>query len=581
MAHRNNSMKSAAVLLAVLGLVSACSSSSSSPLTSAAPPSISRVSPPSGALGGGTRVTIVGANFAAGAEVSFGGAAGTVTSVVAGAVQVVTPAHAAGAVDVRVTNPDLQASTLPAGFTFEASPPPPGPAPVLTAVAPTFGTTAGGTAVTVSGSNLDPDATVLVGGVVATVTSSAAGSLAVTTPPHAAGAADVTVVNPDGQSASLAGAFTYHAPPPPAPTVTGVSPASGPTAGGTHVTVAGTGFVPGATVAFGGAAGAVTDVSATSITVTTPAHVAGASAVTVVNPDGGSATAPGAFTFDAPTSGNPPPVITSVSPAFGTVSGGTACVISGSGFVAGAGVGFGGVQASLSPGTVVTDSSISVTVPAHALGVVDVTVANPDGQVTTRPGGYTYLGSPPVVQALNVRGGPTAGGTAVIAAGSGFVAGVAVSVGGKPATGVSLLSLGLGRVAVAFSTPPQPEGRYDVVVTNPDGQASTIASGFHYGPAPVINTVTCAGGCDTVRPGDLITLDGANFTTGAGEGVGVLFVSTDTNQQGAPVFQSKTPTQLVVEAPKLDGGIPVRRYHVVVNNFDGQTVVAPSLVTYQ
>jgi hypothetical protein len=216
------------------------------------------------------------------------------------------------------------------------------------------------------------------------------------------------------------------------------------------------------------------------------------------------------------------------------------------------------------------------------VGVVDVTVANPDGQATTRAGGYTYLGPAPVVQALNVRGGPTAGGTRVLAAGSGFVPGVTVAIGGKAATGVSLVSLGAGRVAVSFFTPPQPEGRYDVVVTNPDGQFTTVVNGFHYGPPPVITGLTCSGGCDTVRPGDLITIDGTNFTTGPGEGVGVLFSSTDTNQQGAGQVQpGATTTKLVVVAPKLDGGIPVRRYQVVVNNFDGQTAIAPNPVTYQ
>jgi hypothetical protein len=543
-------------------------------------PSVSSVSPPSGSVAGGTTVTIVGASFAAGAAVRFGGDAATVTSVLSGAITAVVPAHAAGTVDVQVTNPDLQTGTLTAGFTFEASPPPPGPAPVLASVAPTAGTTLGGTTVTVTGTNLAAGATVIIGGAVATVTGTATGSLTVLTPPHAAGAADVTVVNPDGGSGSLPGAFTYQTPPPPAPTVSGVSPATGPTAGGTSVTVTGTSFASGATVSFGGAAGAVTATSATAITVTTPARAAGAADVTVVNPDGGSATLPGAFTFEAPTSGSPP-TISSLSPESGSTAGGTLCVISGSGFVVGAAVSFGGTPASLAPGSVITASSISVTVPAHALGVVDVTVAVPGGQSTTRAGGYTYLGTPPVVLGINVHGGPTAGGTQVLATGSGFVAGVSVAVGGKPATNISLLNLGAGRVAVSFFTPPQPEGRYDVVVTNPDRQSATVVNGFHYGPAPVITDLTCSGGCNTVRPDDLITLHGANFATGPGEGFAVHLTSVDTGQAALAVVQSSSPTQIVVLAPKLDGGIPVRRYIVEISNFDGQTGAAPSLLTYQ
>ena len=62
-----------------------------------------------------------------------------------------------------------------------------------------------------------------------------------------------------------------------APTITGITPTSGPTAGGTAVTITGTGFVTGATVTIGGtAATSVTRNSATSISATTPAGSAGA-----------------------------------------------------------------------------------------------------------------------------------------------------------------------------------------------------------------------------------------------------------------------------------------------------------------
>jgi hypothetical protein len=85
--------------------------------------------------------------------------------------------------------------------------------------------------------------------------------------------------------------------------VTAVDPASGTTAGGTNVTVTGTGFVSGATVIFGGVTATnITWVSSTSITATTPAHVAGGVDVVVVNPVGLSGTLPGGFTYIAPES---------------------------------------------------------------------------------------------------------------------------------------------------------------------------------------------------------------------------------------------------------------------------------------
>ena len=65
-----------------------------------------------------------------------------------------------------------------------------------------------------------------------------------------------------------------------------ISPTSGTTAGGTPVTITGTGFLAGATVSLGGtAATGVTVVSSTSITATTAAHAAGAVSVVVTNTD--------------------------------------------------------------------------------------------------------------------------------------------------------------------------------------------------------------------------------------------------------------------------------------------------------
>ena len=86
-----------------------------------------------------------------------------------------------------------------------------------------------------------------------------------------------------------------------APTVSSIAPTSGPAAGGTAVTISGTGFAAGATVTIGGsAATSVVVVSATSITATTPAHAAGAVTVTVTNTDAQSGSCAGCFTYVVP-----------------------------------------------------------------------------------------------------------------------------------------------------------------------------------------------------------------------------------------------------------------------------------------
>ena len=94
-----------------------------------------------------------------------------------------------------------------------------------------------------------------------------------------------------------------------APTVTGLSPTSGPLAGGTPVTITGTGFTGATAVDFGTtAATSYTVVSSTDITATSPAGT-GTVDVTVTTPVGTSPTsAADQFTYTAA------PAVTGLSP---------------------------------------------------------------------------------------------------------------------------------------------------------------------------------------------------------------------------------------------------------------------------
>ena len=86
------------------------------------------------------------------------------------------------------------------------------------------------------------------------------------------------------------------------PTVTSLTPTSGTTAGGTAVTITGTGFTGATGVTIGGvAATGVSVVSATSITATTPAGTAGTASVVVTTPVGSNA-ANTLFTYVTPAS---------------------------------------------------------------------------------------------------------------------------------------------------------------------------------------------------------------------------------------------------------------------------------------
>lgn len=187
-----------------------------------------------------------------------------------------------------------------------------------------------------------------------------------------------------------------------APTITNVSPATGPLSGGTTLTITGTNFTNGALVAFvdlpsddvfgtpsSKVASTVAWNSSMQLTVTTPSAAAGGAVdVVVMNPDFQTATARSGFTY---TPGPAPFVLSSIVPTGGSVAGGTTVTLAGSGFQAGLSVSIGGAAAATST---VTSSSITATTSAHVPAVVDVVVANPGGESRTLPLAYSYSPAP-------------------------------------------------------------------------------------------------------------------------------------------------------------------------------------------
>ena len=217
------------------------------------------------------------------------------------------------------------------------------------------------------------------------VTLVSATQLRATTPAGTAGAQAVQVTNATGASATMSGAFTYATA---TLTLTSVSPASGPTAGGTTITLTGSGFVSGATVRVGGnSATSVTFVGSTQLTARTPAGTAGARDVQITNPNGQSATRTGGFTYATAAA----PTLTSVSPTSGPAAGGTTITVTGANFVSGATVRVGG--ASATNVAFVSATQLTARTPAGTAGARDVQVTNPDGQSATRDGRLHLYGT--------------------------------------------------------------------------------------------------------------------------------------------------------------------------------------------
>ncbi|MFJ9468014.1 IPT/TIG domain-containing protein, partial [Streptomyces caniferus] len=171
------------------------------------------------------------------------------------------------------------------------------------------------------------------------------------TAPLGTGTVQVTVTTPSGTSNQF---VTYSYVATPAPVLTSVSPVSGPSGGGTSVTLSGSGFSGASAVRFGAVSASFVVVSGTQITATAPAG-SGTVQVTVTGPGGTSNGVP--FTYTTASV----PVLTSVSPVSGPSGGGTSVTLSGSGFSGASAVRFGAVSASF---VVVSGTQITATAPA-------------------------------------------------------------------------------------------------------------------------------------------------------------------------------------------------------------------------
>ena len=368
-------------------------------------PSVASITPNTGTTTGGTTVTIMGTGFLSGATVKVGGTSATgITVVNSTSITASTPAHAAGAVNVVVTNTDAQSGTMTGGYTY-TTPPPANPAPTVTSITPNTGPTSGATAVTIMGTGFLAGATVKLGGTSATgVTLVNSTSITATTPAHAAGAVSVVVTNTDAKSGTLTNGYTYPAPPAPAPTVATITPNSGTTNGGTAVTITGTGFLAGASVKMGGTSATVLAVvNSAIITATVPAHTAGAVDVVVTNTDTKSGTLTSGYTYTAPSGSNPAPTVTAITPNSGVTTGGTTVTVTGTGFLAGATVKMSGTSATSV--ALVNSTTITAATPAHAAGAVSVVVTNTDAKTGTLTNGYTYTTPAGTLALTNVVSG--------------------------------------------------------------------------------------------------------------------------------------------------------------------------------
>jgi alpha-tubulin suppressor-like RCC1 family protein len=230
----------------------------------AALPAVTAVSPARGPVSGGTTVTISGSGVGGASSVHFGSAAATDVQIDSpDSITAVSPAGT-GTVNVTVTTASGTSPVTSADrFTYQ-------PPPTVLKLSAKGGPATGGTTLTITGTELAGATEVDFGSVATTeLTVTSNTSITVTSPANVGGTLNVKVVTAGGVSAaSNKDDFKYT------PGVTAVSPASGPVAGGTSVTVSGYGFIPGTTgtsFKFGKSKVTVAEcTSTTSCTVTSP-----------------------------------------------------------------------------------------------------------------------------------------------------------------------------------------------------------------------------------------------------------------------------------------------------------------------
>jgi hypothetical protein len=405
------------------------------------------------------------------------------------------------------------------------------PLPTITSVTPTQGPTTGGTRVTITGTHLSGATAVRFGTKTATtftVTATTRTRITATTPAAPAGTDEVSVTAVGG-TARRSTAFTFTA----LPTVTRVTPSSGPTTGGTLVTITGTNFSSkAASVTFG-------TTPATSVTVTSPTQMkatspaaAGAGPVSVsVTNLGGTGTEPTAFTYVAA------PAVTSVTPSSGPTSGGTTVTITGTDFSAAtAAVKFGSTAAASF--TVTSPTTIKAVTKPHAAGTVGVSVTTASG-AAGKTTVFTFT-AVPTLGTLAPTSGPQGGGTRVVISGTNFSARTAsVTFGTVPATTVTVTS----STRMTAKTPAHATGTVGVTVTNLGGSA-TKAAAYTYnaaGTAVTVTSVTPDHAPATTFVRTTVTIHGTHFPT-SGTKPTVKFGTTAVTGRGVTVTSSTTIT---------------------------------------
>ncbi len=384
---------------------------------------------------------------------------------------------------------------------------------------------------------------------------------------------NVEVVNVDGSSATLPGAFTVIYPP---PTITSITPNTGLNTGNVSITdLSGTNFINGASVKL--IRSGFSGINATSVNVVSPTKITcifplsgaepGTWDIQVINPDGQSFTLSSAFTVTLP-----PPALTSMSPASGVNNGVLSGVtIRGSNFSENPSVRF------TKPGysdiyaaniNRVDSSTITCTVNLNgaAAGYWDLVVRNSDSQEAVLSNALAVMNPPPSISTIYPNTAINYGNITVRINGSNFLPGLNAflkrGMGGViPCSNISLT--GNYQINCLLSLSGSSAGSWDVYVLNPDGQYDVSGGAFVINnAAPYVESLSANTAINT----GLFRLEvyGYGFLSGAS----VTLSKTGSSDINASVI-SVSNDKIVCDLPLASA--PPGDWNLTVTNTDSQS----------
>ena len=546
-------------------------------------PTITGISPASrGQSATNQNLTLTGTNFVNGAVVTFANSGITVNSTTFNSatsltVNVTVAANASlGTSTVTETNPDTGTFTSGSIFTVNA-------APTVTAVSPTSlnqGATSqaltvsgtgfvSGATPTFSGTGITVNSTTFVNATTLTVNVTIAGGATV-------GSSTITVTNPDAGNGTSGAIFTVN----PAPTITGVSPSSL-NAGAVNqsLTVTGTDFVSGASLATAFSGSNITVLSTTFVNATTltvnvsisSSAATGPRTFTVANGDGSIATSGSIFTVNAA------PTVTAVSPT-SLAQGATnqSLTITGTDFVSGASLAtvFSGTGITVNSTTLNSATSLTVNISITGgapTGTRVITVTNGDGSIATSGSIFTVNAAPTVTAVSPTSRGQGATSQNLTVSGTGFESGATATFSNtgitvNSTTYVSATSLTVNVTIAGNAT----VGSGTITVMNPDDGSATSGSIFTVNTAPSPVSVSPS----SLNQGAIsqtLTLTGTGFVSGAT----TTFSGTGITVNSTTFVNSTTLTVNVTIA----GGATVGSSTITVTNPDAGNSTSGSIFT--